>query len=703
MRQLKSEDEDEELEESDDPETTEEVEVDERKVELEEKIREVQNKREEEDGRLQAAQLIWDEERDVLEKEIKECAQEEEALRKKLYDLRHPPEPEPDPPGPLSLLFVEHNCFMMIGLVVVIANVTTIVMETMHPHYERDLLWLDQAFLCFYIVEFVLKAILWRGELLFGKPSRVAWNWLDLVIIASALLEIVGAFGNGHDHDGHRGQISVSNMLRLMRLARLVRIVKILLYADLSFVEQDGFHAFIMGVIGLSSLMMGLEDSFPDSFALKLIEHIILLIFLFEITARLQYYGRSFFTKEGEWPWNWLDLVIVLGGILDMWMLPAISFFRSLISHSGSSKQFHFGKFMMLLRMARLLRILRLARLIRQVKPLYKLLLGIAQAMGGMMWVLLLVVVILYAVALLAVKLLRDGLLPHDGPLDGVSEVFPTVLQTMFVLFEVMNGHEAIMHPVFDVWPCMKFVFMLFVIMSSWAFLSILTAVVSENMITATEDCKKKEEDEEAAKVEKERREKLKHFFTELDKDGNCNGKIERTELDIVLEDQDRCAQLCQIVGMQSKELRDVLKLLERSGFVAQEDFVNKIVEEGKQLHERSVMRLEKELYKMTQLVGSIGRDIQATRQDLHDLGRAVGTPFQRAQSPFTRASSLTPNSNSDGYSTTGRLTGVAGSSPATSTHRNARSDGLPPSMPNQQPASSRAYFDGYQFGASLG
>jgi hypothetical protein len=274
----------------------------------------------------------------------------------------------------------------------------------------------------------------------------------------------------------------------------------------------------------------------------------------------------------------------------------------------------------------------------------------------------------------------------------------------MFVLFEVMNGHEAIMHPVFDVWPFMKFIFMLFVIMSSWAFLSILTAVVSENMITATEDCKKKEEDEEAAKVEKERREKLKHFFMELDKDGNANGKIERTELDIVLEDQDRCAQLCQIVGMQSKELRDVLKLLERSGFVAQEDFVNKIVEEGKQLHERSVMRLEKELYKMTQLVGSIGRDIQATRQDLHDLGRVVGTPFPQANPPVTRASSITPMSgysNSDGNST-GRLTGVTGSSPATSPLRNARPGRLPPSMPNQQPASSRVCFDGYQYGASL-
>merc|ERR1712137_546732 len=103
--------------------------------------------------------------------------------------------------------------------------------------------------------------------------------------------------------------------------------------------------------------------------------------------------------------------------------------------------------------------------------------------MAGIMWVLLLTIVILYAFALLAIKFLRDGILYGGVAPAEVSSVFDSVPETIYVLFGVMNGNLDPLEPVFETLPIFKFIAMLFVVLSSWAILSILTAVVSENMI----------------------------------------------------------------------------------------------------------------------------------------------------------------------------------------------------------------------------
>merc|ERR1719158_1820128 len=61
----------------------------------------------------------------------------------------------------------------------------------------------------------------------------------------------------------------------------------------------------------------------------------------------------------------------------------------------------------------------------------------------------------------------------------------------MFTLFRVMSGAEAEeeAHPIDSLMtalPVVKFGFIFFMVTSSWTLLSILTAVVSENMIATT-------------------------------------------------------------------------------------------------------------------------------------------------------------------------------------------------------------------------
>jgi gas vesicle protein len=99
-------------------------------------------------------------------------------------------------------------------------------------------------------------------------------------------------------------------------------------------------------------------------------------------------------------------------------------------------------------------------------------------------------------------------------------------------------------------------------------------------------------------------------------RDGISNGQIEKVKLDLVLQVQDLSKQLCQTVSSQRTELLSVLQSLQRSGFVAQEDFARRLLEEGKQVHEVSVTRIEEHLHKLMELVGSLGKLFQANRQD---------------------------------------------------------------------------------------
>jgi hypothetical protein len=84
-----------------------------------------------------------------------------------------------------------------------------------------------------------------------------------------------------------------------------------------------------MGVIGINSLLMGFETDIPDFKGWYYIEQILLVIYSFELAVRLKKYAASFFCNS-DWFWNYMDFVIVVGGQVDQWMLPAIMIVRHL-------------------------------------------------------------------------------------------------------------------------------------------------------------------------------------------------------------------------------------------------------------------------------------------------------------------------------------------------------------------------------------
>merc|ERR1719362_1131275 len=163
-------------------------------------------------------------------------------------------------------------------------------------------------------------------------------------------------------------------------------------------------------------------------------------------------------------------------------------------------------------------------RLVKCVRPLFNLAMGVLAAMQGVVWVLILTLMVLYAVGITATRLIGHGMLfGEDVELDEVFvRPWETVADSMFLLFKVMNGvlsdvdADAI-DELMGRYPTLKFGFVFFMIMSSWTLLSILTAVVSENMISTTQDQEREFSRVIDEELRSQHRDELQRLFVAID------------------------------------------------------------------------------------------------------------------------------------------------------------------------------------------
>jgi len=87
----------------------------------------------------------------------------------KLELLAHPLEDELPSPGPKALRWIDRTVFNLACALVILANLVTILLEIRFDEFAGDFWALDQAFLCFYIIEFSLRVVLHQQNLLVGN------------------------------------------------------------------------------------------------------------------------------------------------------------------------------------------------------------------------------------------------------------------------------------------------------------------------------------------------------------------------------------------------------------------------------------------------------------------------------------------------------------------------------------------------------
>lgn len=154
------------------------------------------------------------------------------------------------------------------------------------------------------------------------------------------------------------------------------------------------FEFSITGIIIVNSLLIGVE-TYTDNATIKLIQHIILFIFTFEIAIRFIAAKSivSFFCDG----WNIFDLILVLIGYIP----------ETFVSDSSA---------MMGLRVLRVFRVLRLLRSAKELKLIVAVLL---KSMSAMFYNLILFLIFVYLYAIIGVSMFR---LPDPNTLSGEAK-----------------------------------------------------------------------------------------------------------------------------------------------------------------------------------------------------------------------------------------------------------------------------------------
>lgn len=221
-----------------------------------------------------------------------------------------------------------------------------------------------------------------------------------------------------------------------------------------AFVEADRFQRFIIVVIVVNAIGLGLETipfvNEEIGTLLWLIDHAALLVFVFEISAKILAYRLAYFRD----PWNIFDFTIVAIAVLPM---------------SGG------------LSVMRALRILRAMRIISVVPSMRRVVEGLLRAIPALGAVIALLSIIFYICAVMATKLFG-----HD-----FDELFGNLGRSLFTLFQIMTLEgwtDGVVRPIMKVYPYAWLFFIPFILTVTFAVLNLFIAIIVNSMEEAAKE-----------------------------------------------------------------------------------------------------------------------------------------------------------------------------------------------------------------------
>ena len=220
------------------------------------------------------------------------------------------------------------------------------------------------------------------------------------------------------------------------------------------FIEGAWFQNSIIVLIVINAIILGLEtsDFVMESYgtALKIIDAIILNIFVLELALRLYVHRLRFFTK----PWSIFDLIVV--GVA---LVPTSEAFAAL----------------------RALRVLRVLRLISAVPAMRKVIEGLLTAIPGIASVAAIMSLFFYVFAVIGTHLYSDSF----------PDWFGTMGKTMYTLFQIMTLESwsmGIVRPVMDQHPSAWAFFITYILVTTFTMLNLFIAVIVNAMHSSADE-----------------------------------------------------------------------------------------------------------------------------------------------------------------------------------------------------------------------
>lgn len=226
----------------------------------------------------------------------------------------------------------------------------------------------------------------------------------------------------------------------------------------------------VMSLIILNAVLLGLETSpwVMERFGreLELLDHVILAVFVLELTARIVVHRLAFFRD----PWSLFDFVVVA-----IALVPATETFSVL----------------------RALRVLRILRLITAVPALKRVVMGLLGALPGMGSIVLLIGLLYYVFAVMATKL-------YGTDFPALFGSLPTSLFTLFTVMTLEGWVDGVVKPIMEKFPYAWVFFITYIIICTFMVLNLFIGVVVNAMQDVNAQAEKAEREAEREMIEEE-------------------------------------------------------------------------------------------------------------------------------------------------------------------------------------------------------
>ncbi len=238
-------------------------------------------------------------------------------------------------------------------------------------------------------------------------------------------------------------------------------------------VESDIFSRSITILIIVNALILGLETSSRlreiAGPVFSLVNQVIIAVFVLELLLKLLCYRLRFFVNG----WNWFDFAIVVISVVP--------------SQGGLA----------ILRSLRLLRVLRLLSTVRQLRMLVD---SLLEALPGIGWSAVLLLIFFYIFGVMGVSLFGNSF----------PEWFGTLGASLYTLFQIMTLESwsmGIARPVMQAYPYAWLYFTPFILVASFMVLNLFIAII----VSATQEIGWKDgpQAQEAERAHQEREEML--------------------------------------------------------------------------------------------------------------------------------------------------------------------------------------------------
>jgi voltage-gated sodium channel len=335
------------------------------------------------------------------------------------------------------------------------------------------------------------------------------------------------------------------------------------------FIHTTFFSNLVGGSIILNAAVLGIQtdwnaknidksDDVPLSF--QIVEQLFAAWFTFELLVRVRVEGLKFWKIPSQgWIWNWFDTVLVLAQLVEIFLDLALR-------GSSDQKQLRILRPLRALRLLRILRVLRVLHLISELRHITS---SIAGSFKSLLWVVVLMFLMIYSVAVLFTQsvtfhLYEGGERSEDAV--NLAYFFGGIGRSILSLWQAMSGGmdwDTLAAPLLDELGFLfGFAFVAFIAFAILALLNVVTGVFVQNAMSSA----RQEEDDFMA-------EQIIALFQIADKEGGTD--ISWNDIEASVTDP-RTAKEWSAIGVEAEDASYLFNLLDvnQSGEISFEEFM---------------------------------------------------------------------------------------------------------------------------------